>query len=56
MSCSGLKDPVKSYPSFIKCENDYQLIIHDLSDYQNPVLIDGETEEGTIMTEYLPNL
>ena len=27
MSCSGLKDPVKSYSSFIKCENDYQLII-----------------------------
>ena len=57
ISCHALGywDPVKSYPSFVKCENDYQMIILFIRLSKSGVNR-RKTEGGTIMTEYLPNL
>ena len=57
MSCSGLRRPRKILSVLIiKVKTTIIKWLSYLSDYQNMVLIDGETEAGTIMTEYLPNL
>ena len=56
MSCSGLLRPRKILSVLIIVKTTIIKWFSYLSDYQNPVLIDGETEAGTIMTEYLPNL
>ena len=55
MSCSGLLRPRKILSVLIiKCENnDYQMIFPFIWLSKSG---DGETEAGTIMTEYLPNL